>query len=61
MCRNDSIFIVIDGDDELIGTQVFKLYNAVFQDKGVWFMYSNFVDLNRKSIGYSRRIPDKVM
>ena len=30
-CANDEIMIIVDGDDELIGRQVLKLYNAVYQ------------------------------
>jgi hypothetical protein len=30
-CQPGSIMIVIDGDDNLIGRQVFKLLNAVYQ------------------------------
>lgn len=30
-CKPQDIFMVIDGDDELIGKQVLKLFNAVFQ------------------------------
>lgn len=30
-CQSDEIFLVVDGDDELLGTQVFKVFNAVFQ------------------------------
>lgn len=30
-CKAEEIFMVIDGDDELIGRQVLKLFNAHFQ------------------------------
>ena len=42
-CQPQDIFIVVDGDDELIGRQVFKLFNAMFQSTGAWFVYSNFL------------------
>ena len=42
-CKPREIMMVVDGDDELIGRQVLKLYNSIFQDKDVWFVYSNFV------------------
>ena len=48
--------IVIDGDDELIGLQVLKLYNSIFQDKNVWFAYSNFIYGDGFG-GYSRELP----
>lgn len=30
-CKPEEIFLIVDGDDELIGRQVFKLLNSVFQ------------------------------
>jgi hypothetical protein len=45
--------MVVDGDDELVGKQVFKLFNAVFQEHGVWFMYTNFIS-SQGTLGYSR-------
>lgn len=30
-CKPEEIFMVVDGDDELIGRQVLKLFNAHFQ------------------------------
>lgn len=30
-CNSDEIIMIVDGDDELIGRQVLKLYNAVYQ------------------------------
>lgn len=56
-CDPESIFIVIDGDDELIGRQVFKLYNAIFQEKGVWFLYSNYLDAKNLRAGFSYPFP----
>jgi len=52
--------MVLDGDDELIGRQVLKLYNAVFQKEQIWFMYTNFVSAIG-SLGYSRPYPQDIM
>ena len=30
-CKEEDIIVVVDGDDELLGRQVLKLFNAVFQ------------------------------
>ena len=30
-CKPEEIFLIVDGDDELLGRQVFKLFNSVFQ------------------------------
>ena len=56
-CDPKDIMIIVDGDDQLIGKQVFKLFNAVFQKDKVWFAYSNFIDIPTKNAGYSRPIP----
>ena len=41
-CNEDEIIIDIDADDELIGVQVLKLFNAMYQSKpDVWFVYTN--------------------
>jgi hypothetical protein len=45
--------IVVDGDDELLGRQVFRLFNAIFQSKNVWFVYTNYLP-SGGYVGYSR-------
>lgn len=30
-CKPFEIFMIIDGDDEIIGRQILKLYNSIFQ------------------------------
>ena len=40
----------------MLGKQVFKLLNAIFQKEGSWFVYTNFLNI-RGSIGYSRPFP----
>lgn len=52
-CQPHEIFMIIDGDDELIGTQILKLYNALFQKNDYWLVYTNFIT-TYGSIGYSR-------
>lgn len=34
---------VLDGDDSLIGKQVFKVMNAVYQKHNALFVYLNFM------------------
>lgn len=59
-CQPQDIFMVIDGDDELIGRQVFKVFNAVFQQSGAWFVYSNFLTANNY-VGFSRIVPPNII
>ena len=59
-CKPNEIFMIVDGDDELLGSQVFKVFNSVFQSKEVWFAYSNFIGTAYR-IGFSRPIPSFVL
>jgi len=52
-CKPEEIFMIVDGDDELLGRQVFKFFNAIFQEKQAYFVYTNFITI-RGSMGYSR-------
>ena len=59
-CKPNEIFMIVDGDDELIGRQVFKLYSAKFQADDLWFMYSNFLTVSGRT-GYSRPFPEHII
>lgn len=37
---------IIDGDDYLIGTQVFKLINAEYQQKNLLALYTNHIRIH---------------
>ena len=55
-CKPEELFMVLDGDDYLLGRQVLKLFNAIFSSKDVWVAYSNFLTMSHKA-GYSREYP----
>jgi glycosyltransferase involved in cell wall biosynthesis len=59
-CAPEEIFLIVDGDDELIGRQVLKLFNAYFQITQAWFVYSNFL-LRWIEPGFSRPFPERVI
>jgi hypothetical protein len=42
---------MLDGDDSLIGRQVFSLLNAVYQKYKVALTYSQFLVVRKDSIG----------
>ena len=52
--------MVVDGDDRLVGKQVFKLYNTLFQKNNYWLVYTNFITLTGR-MGYSRPYPNYVI
>jgi hypothetical protein len=60
-CSIDDILIIIDGDDQLLGKQVFKLFNQAFQKNNAWFVYSNFIDITTKNVGYSRPFESSII
>jgi len=39
-CDYNQIFYILDGDDEIVGTQVLKLYNTLYQEKKIYVLYS---------------------
>ena len=53
--------MIVDGDDELIGRQVLKVFNAAFQKEKAWFVYSNFIISKSLTAGYSKPVPSKVV
>ena len=59
-CKEEEIFFVVDGDDELIGRQVFKLFNSIYQKYDVWFVYTNFINSNG-GFGFSQAYPLSVI
>ncbi len=52
--------MAVDGDDEIIGRQVLKLLNAVYQETGAWIVYSNFITEEGR-VGYSKPYPRRVV
>ena len=53
----------IDADDELIGRQVMKLMNALYQSSDQWLIYSNFIwPINGKyTAGFSKEINPEIL
>jgi hypothetical protein len=47
----------IDGDDSLIGKQVFNLFNRLYHDNPqAWFVYTNFISIRGEEEGDGRVI-----
>jgi hypothetical protein len=40
-CDYNQIFYILDGDDEIVGTQVFKMMNALYQQKKDYVIWTN--------------------
>lgn len=59
-CKPEQLFLIVDGDDQLLGRQVLKVFNAVFQEKKLWFVYSNYLHSNG-DVGYSRPFPKSII
>ena len=55
-CKPDEIQVLLDGDDELIGTQVFKLLNAGYHaSTKPWVVYQAYMS-NLYSYGQSKEM-----
>ena len=51
ICSDDSIVLVLDGDDEILGRNTFKTFNREHQRlKGGWIYTNNFHYVQKKSI-----------
>ena len=65
-CDFNQMSFIIDGDDEIVGTQVFKLYNALYQKKKMYVIWSNYFSYDSKNLtdpivlGLSEAYPEKV-
>jgi hypothetical protein len=59
-CKPEEIFMVVDGDDYLLGKLVFKLFNYGFSDPHTWVVYSNFLSTT-DLVGFSRSYPIEVI
>lgn len=59
-CKPYEIYMIVDGDDELLGMQVLKHFNSLFRSKDIWVAYTNFMSI-RGSIGYSRPYSQNVI
>lgn len=57
-CDFNQMLMIVDGDDELVGTQVLKTVNAVYQKNLFYTVYFNHmrydVKANKVTVGYSR-------
>jgi hypothetical protein len=42
-CDPSDILALVDGDDELLGINVLKVFNSVYTRKGLEVMYSNII------------------
>lgn len=51
-CAPDSVVIIVDGDDSLLGTQTLQVINAVYRDPQVWYMYSGYLNYYVASGGF---------
>ena len=53
-CQRDDVAVLVDGDDELLGTQVFKLINHAYEkNKNNWVVYFSSISSSLK-YGYSQ-------
>ena len=53
----------VDADDLLVGRQVMKLMNALYQSSDHWFIYSNYIWTKETGMieGLSKPIPSNIL
>ncbi len=59
-CNDNDIIIIVDGDDGLANTGVFKYLNEVYSDPNVWLTYGQFKHLSNGQVGFCRAMPEDV-
>lgn len=48
-CTPDDILVLLDGDDELLGVNVLKVFNSMYTKLKLEVMYSNIIINNRRN------------
>lgn len=43
-CKPDDIVLLVDGDDQLLGVNIMKVYNSLYITKKLEILYSNYLD-----------------
>lgn len=61
-CLKKKVTVIIDGDDELLGHQVFRVLNAVYRDNNANVVYGNFIEYHQNEqqmkLGFSTEYED---
>jgi glycosyltransferase involved in cell wall biosynthesis len=61
-CMEKRVTVLIDGDDELLGTQVFKLLNTLYRRYSANLIYGNFIEFHEVQqqlrVGFSTEYED---
>ena len=57
-CAANEVQLLVDGDDELIGKQAFKMMNTAYHDEQTWVAYSAYINV-RFQRGRSYPIADE--
>ena len=62
-CRDDEIFIVLDGDDALNNPNVLSRVNAMYNqsDKEVWYTYGDFRAIHNTMTSWTSAIPESAL
>ncbi|MFA6535598.1 MAG: glycosyltransferase family 2 protein, partial [Candidatus Babeliales bacterium] len=60
-CDNDSIIVILDGDDWVKNDHVLALLNKVYSDPNIWLTYGQFERYPYCTVGYCSEIPEEVI
>ena len=61
-CDYNQILMILDGDDQLLGQQVFKMFNAIYQKEKIYLVYTQHLTYYNKNldIGVSQNYPQNI-
>jgi len=67
-CNDEEIVFMLDGDDYLANTHVFKHINSIYANENIWFTYGQYrnepasqaIQWGHKEMGYCRAIPKHI-
>ncbi len=61
LCNDDEIVLILDGDDMLIHSHVFKTINRTYQDPQTWLTYSHFKCIPGEKLSGGKQVPMRVI
>lgn len=57
----EDIVVLVDGDDALIGEDVFRLLDETYSDPNVWMTYGQFIHSSDRHVGFCHPFPEEVI
>ncbi len=59
--KDDTIVVILDGDDQLAGNSVLKYLNELYTHHDIWLTYGQYREINSGAIGFNEQMPKDVV